>query len=169
MPRLAVLAALSATCGGCQGAEGRMSWAAWLVLASATMVLALAVARRRAATPPQHRWGRHVALQLPLLAPERWCACGCQQLAAPGAILADWHYDTPGTIPPSAAPDAIPIRGLAWSYGPKGWEPAVVYVVANLHPDAAHQDPTPAAEHPRPHSTNGQVVHVPHSWGEASP
>ena len=138
----------------------RTEWAAWLVLAAAVMALSLAVARRRRPRVPEYRWGRHVALQVPLLAPERWCACGCQQLAAPGAFLADWHYDVPGTIPPKVAPDAIPVRGLAWSMGPRGWEPAIVYVIAHVHPEPAHQHPTRAADHPRA-ASNGQASHVP--------
>jgi hypothetical protein len=140
-----------------------VSWAAWLLLAAAVMVLAYAVARRQAQPTPRHRWGRHVALQLPMLAPERWCACGCRQLAAPGAMLADWHYDVPGTLPPTAAPDTIAIQGLAWSYGPRGWEPAIVYVAANVHPDAVHQHPLAAAHHPPPpfdFSTNGHAEHA---------
>jgi hypothetical protein len=132
-----------------------VQWAAWLLLASAVMVLSFVVARRPRPKVPAHRWGLHVALQLPHLAPERWCACGCRQLAAPGAILATWHYDDPrGVLPPPEAPDAIPIQGVAWTMGPNGWQPAIVYVVANVHPDAAHQHPLRAADHP---ATNGQA------------
>ena len=100
-------------------------------------VLAWVVARRR---PPRARLvGRHVALGLPLLAPERYCACGaCGQLAAPGAWLADWHYEVPEALAVNKAPDdAIGIRGIAWTLSPQGsWEPAVVYV---LGPDAHHR------------------------------
>ncbi len=138
--------------------------AAWLALASAVMALSWAVAARRVRQVPEYRWGRHVALQVPLLAPERWCACGCRQLAAPGAILADWHYDVPGTLPPKVAPDAIPVRGLAWTLGPKGWEPAIVYVVANVHPDAAHQDPTRAADLDRLARRNGHHPPAGGTW-----
>jgi hypothetical protein len=119
-----------------------LMWAAW--------------ARGRRLTP-QHRWGRHIALNLPLLAPERYCACGrCEQLAAPGSWLADWHYDVPGVLPPTEAPDAIPIRGLAWTYGPRGWEPAIVYVVAPTHP-LAPTPPRPRPAHPQG-ATNGQAT-----------
>src|SRR5262245_44588411 len=66
-----------------------------LVAGVALLALALAfVVGRHVRRPPPHRWDRHIALNLPQLAPERYCACGrCGQLAAPGAVLADWHYD----------------------------------------------------------------------------
>ncbi len=137
-----------------------VEWAAWLVLATTAMLLAWAVARRAHRQPPAHRWGRHVALALPLLAPERWCACGCAQRAAPGAWLADWHYDPPaGVLPPSKVPQGegvVPVQGLAWSLGPDGWVPALVYVLAHQQ-----QPPSPRPSTPPPHaevaSTNGRA------------
>ena len=126
-------------------------WTTTLVAGTAFLAFLLAViVWRRRPVPPRHRY-RHVALQVPLLAPARYCACGrCAQLAAGGSLLAAWHYDVPGVLSPDKAPDAVPIQGIAWTYGPNGWEPAIVYVVANLHPDAA-----PMIPHP---STNGQVT-----------
>lgn len=128
------------------------AWAAWLLLASAAMVLALAVARRQVALAKlrvaEHRRGRHVVLALPQLAPERWCACGCAQLAAAGAPLADWHYQPPpGVLPPPKAHDTIPVQGIAWTYADDGtWQPAIVYVSARHQAEPAHGHPTPEAE-----------------------
>lgn len=152
-----LLAALVAPCSGCSAGTtfgmgalalwaATLSWLAW-----------------RERPQPLHRWDRHVALQLPGLAPERYCACGrCGQLAAPGAWLAQWHYEPPaGVLPPDKAPDAIPIQGIAWTFQAKGWEPAIVYVVANRHPDAIpQQQPQPPPARPArassdPPSTNG--------------
>lgn len=130
----------------------RTAWAAWLLLATAVMVLAWAVARRQITLARmrlnEHRRGRHVIVSLPMLAPERWCACGCTELAAPGALLAAWHYEPPaGVLPPAKAVDSIPLQGLAWTYGDDGdWQPAIVYVMARHQPEPAHGQPVPEAE-----------------------
>jgi len=145
---------LTAPLSGCTAAGWAARWpdAAVVLGAAAVMTLTWLVAARSARPPREYRWGRHVVVHLPMLAPERYCACGaCGQLAAPGAWLADWHYDVPGVLPPTKAPDATPIRGLAWTWGPAGWEPAIVYV---LPPDAHARPPRGAP------STNGQATVV---------
>lgn len=142
-----LLAALVAPCSGCSYGTG------FGVVALAVWAVTLSVLAWRQRPQPLARWDRHVALQLPGLAPERYCACGrCGQLAGPGAWLADWHYEPPaGVLPPDKAPDAIPIQGIAWTFQAKGWEPAIVYVVANRHPDAIpQQQPRPPAAAPAP-------------------
>jgi hypothetical protein len=165
-PRVLALAALVGACGGGCGVPGDrhdLNDAAAIAAALAAILVAYLLGRQRR---PEHRWDRHIALQLPLLAPERYCACGsCGQLAGPGSILADWHFDVPGVLPPKDAPDAIPIRGLAWSYGPSGWDPAIVYVVA--HVVGAKPPPPRPRAHPlgtpssNGHGSNGQATKLP--------
>lgn len=158
------LAALCAPLSGCSGwAEGHWSEAAVVAMAIAAIAGAWMVASRRYSPPPRME-GRHVAVHLPMLAPGRYCACGsCGQLAAPGAWLADWHYDVPGVLAPAKAPDAIAIQGLAWSLGPGGtWEPAIVYVLPpDAHAASPEARPPSVAPAPVP-STNGQAHHRAH-------